>query len=107
MSLNSSNQRISSVAVEAQAVNPDALGDTSGTDRLFAAAEYNRQLKDRERHRGSGHVPQSASVCPQSERRAELRQKSLDDWVLRVISGITGLGVLHSFAKRRRVGALA
>jgi hypothetical protein len=106
MSLNSSNQRISSVAVEAQAVNPDALGDTSGTDRLFAAAEYNRQLKDRERHRG-GHVPQSASVCPQSERRAELRQKSLDDWVLRVISGITGLGVLHSFAKRRRVGALA
>ena len=40
----SRNQKISSeqsgIALKAQTVNPNAVGDTSGTDRLFAAAEY-------------------------------------------------------------------
>jgi hypothetical protein len=40
----SRNQKISSeqsgIALKDQTVNPNAVGDTSGTDRLFAAAEY-------------------------------------------------------------------
>jgi hypothetical protein len=84
MNLDSSIQKIGSeqsgIALKAQAVNPNAVGDTSGKDRLFAAAEPDPQLKERTQYFscGPGHVPDPAQCAP-SQRWADLRTKSLNE----------------------------